>query len=65
MMEPQSAQITEANPDLAITISERHAAAVMQNVDTLTRNFKTWMEEDIDYTRKLFGQNGKPSLLDP
>ena len=64
-MEPQSTQITEAKPDLAITISERHAAAVMQNVETLTTQFKTWMEEDVDYTRKLFGGSSKPSLLDP
>jgi hypothetical protein len=60
----ESTQITEVKPELAITLSERHAAAVMQNVNTLTTQFKTWMEEDVDYTRKLFGQNNKPSLLD-
>jgi len=65
MMEPQNTQITETKTELAITLSERHAAAVMQNVDTLTTNFKTWMEEDVDYTRKLFGGSNKPSLLDP
>ena len=61
----ESTQITETKPELAILLSERHAAAVMQNVNTLTTQFKTWMEEEVDYTRKLFGQNNKPSLLDP
>ena len=60
-----STDIIEAQPDLAITISQQHASTVIQNVETLTANFKTWMEENTDYTRELYGHSKKPSLLDP
>lgn len=69
-MEPETQEPTEIvetpRPrEMAIALSERHAKAVMQNVDSLTKNFKTWMEAETDYTRELFGRSEKPSLLDP
>jgi len=62
----ESRQIVESNQSsLAISLSKQHAATVMQNVDTLTTQFKTWMDEGVDYTRELYGKSEKPSLLDP
>ncbi|MBU2527659.1 MAG: hypothetical protein KKC03_13770, partial [Bacteroidetes bacterium] len=48
-----------------IMLDEVHMRVVVHNVDTLTRSFKEWLKEDVDYTRTLFGRSGKPSLLDP
>ena len=48
-----------------ITLDENHAAIVVHNVETLTKSFKQWLKEEVDYTRTLFGRSDKPSLLDP
>lgn len=48
-----------------LTLSTDHVGLVMSNIKTLTAGFKEWLEEDVDYTRKLFGRSDKPSLLDP
>ena len=52
-------------PQSIITLDEAHAAIVVHNVETLTKSFKQWLKEEVDYTRTLFGRSDKPSLLDP
>ena len=52
-------------PQSIIMLNEAHAAIVVHNVETLTKSFKSWLREEVDYTRTLFGRSDKPSLLDP
>jgi len=49
----------------SLILSKEHVDIVMGNIKMLTEGFKEWLEEDVDYTKKLFGRSDKPSLLDP
>ena len=57
--------LTTYEPQSIIMLDEAHAAIVVHNVETLTKSFKQWLQEEVDYTRTLFGRSDKPSLLDP
>lgn len=63
-MVDKNAIVPSETPSI-IMLDENHAAIVVHNVETLTKSFKTWLKEEVDYTRTLFGRSGKPSLLDP
>jgi len=55
-----------ADPDRSLVLSSMHTDIVMGNIETLTQGFKSWMTENVDYTRDLYDRNqGKPALLDP
>jgi len=62
----QGTVIAPADPDRSLVLSSSHIDIVMGNIETLTQGFKSWMTENVDYTKDLYGRNqGKPALLDP
>jgi len=62
----QGTALAPVESDRSLVLSSSHIDIVMGNIETLTQGFKSWMKENVDYTKDLYGRNqSKPALLDP